>query len=62
MGVMYFCDKCDRELQGSNSMVEVRLGMSNDYRDPGGTGVHLCEHCVQRLRDWLKPDPKESPK
>lgn len=53
MATVFRCDKCDTESKKATALVKVVIA------DVGTT--ELCARCVQRLRSWLEPDPKESP-
>jgi hypothetical protein len=61
MATIYRCDKCERDgKQRALSIVNVSTG--DDVHDVAPVRLELCVGCVQRLKEWLRPDAKEARK
>jgi hypothetical protein len=56
MATIYRCDKCERD--GSPEALSI-VNISPNERSLPGPRLELCVGCIQRLKEWLRPDPKE---
>lgn len=57
MATIYRCDKCDGESPMRTFLRTVSI--SNNPSSTIHSDVELCERCISRLKDWLRPDAKE---
>lgn len=62
MATIYRCDKCDSEQK--EPLVKVSIPIYNRYKSYKSgdeydfKSIDLCDNCISRLNDFIKPDPK----
>lgn len=63
MATKYVCDKCDNEFAGkTDNISSVNIPVYSQLSDPPDWPIKcydLCNRCMRKLSEFLKPDPKD---